>query len=401
MYDPHRWNEYYIYDGEIIDDVKDDGFILLSETAIRNEANAFFGFSNKNNSKIENNQGSSTGGSPSNPGTSGNNSTLRMGSQGEEVKRLQNLLINKGYSCGKYGADGDFGQGTYDAVIAFQKANKLEQDGVVGSDTWAALNGIPVSENNKTINIDISNILYDINKAPSKYAISTQIKLLDLSEQWLNAATQSERVNIESKIKDIRDNTDDSVVLRLFQKAINELVGEGLVTGSILIMAGVSQYDLDKRLDNLLAARETYIAGQVKNIEINDSSNVRVYGAEGTINERITIGKSGEVVIQDSNKTLFLNFGDKQRANDFLIKRLSQGMGDVSIKSFEVPKEFFDKINAEAVLESEVSKFPGRPLRVDITKAENQFGLRSEQIKILEKEIIRGSGKVSKGVIIK
>ncbi|MDS0526633.1 SH3 domain-containing protein [Clostridium sp. SHJSY1] len=148
VYDPHRWNEYYIYDGEIIDDVKDDGFILLSETAIRNEANAFFGFSNKNNSKIDNGQGSSTGGStssgsnPSNPGTSVSDSTiLRMGSKGEEVKRLQNLLISKGYSCGPYGADGDFGQGTYDAVVAFQKANSLEQDGVVGTDTWAALNG--------------------------------------------------------------------------------------------------------------------------------------------------------------------------------------------------------------------------------------------------------------------
>ncbi|MDS0526553.1 peptidoglycan-binding protein [Clostridium sp. SHJSY1] len=151
VYDPHCWNEYYKYDGEIIDDVKDDGFILLSETAIRNEAIELFGFSNKNNSKIDNGQGSSTGGSTSNPGTSGssseNNSTLRMGSQGEEVKKLQNLLISKGYSCGPYGADGDFGQGTYDAVVAFQKANKLEQDGVVGSDTWAALNGSSGSGN--------------------------------------------------------------------------------------------------------------------------------------------------------------------------------------------------------------------------------------------------------------
>ncbi|MDS0526629.1 peptidoglycan-binding protein [Clostridium sp. SHJSY1] len=53
-----------------------------------------------------------------------NNSTLRMGSQGEEVKKLQNLLISKGYSCGPYGADGDFGQGTYDAVVALKQYQK-------------------------------------------------------------------------------------------------------------------------------------------------------------------------------------------------------------------------------------------------------------------------------------
>lgn len=36
VYDPHYWNENYQYDEEIIDDIKDDGFILLSETVIRN-----------------------------------------------------------------------------------------------------------------------------------------------------------------------------------------------------------------------------------------------------------------------------------------------------------------------------------------------------------------------------
>lgn len=66
---------------------------------------------------------------------------LRLGSKGEAVRNLQNLLISKGYSCGASGADGDFGQGTYNAVVAFQKANGLDADGIVGPATWAALNG--------------------------------------------------------------------------------------------------------------------------------------------------------------------------------------------------------------------------------------------------------------------
>ena len=66
---------------------------------------------------------------------------MKVGSKGEAVRNLQNLLISKGYSCGASGADGDFGQGTYNAVVAFQKVNGLDADGVVGPATWAALNG--------------------------------------------------------------------------------------------------------------------------------------------------------------------------------------------------------------------------------------------------------------------
>jgi len=64
---------------------------------------------------------------------------LQKGSKGEQVKTLQRLLIMLGYSCGSAGVDGDFGNGTLNAVIAYQKANKLSADGIVGKDTWTAL----------------------------------------------------------------------------------------------------------------------------------------------------------------------------------------------------------------------------------------------------------------------
>lgn len=64
---------------------------------------------------------------------------LAKGSKGQQVKSLQLLLIGYGHSCGSAGADGDFGSGTYNAVIAFQKKKKLEADGIVGTKTWNAL----------------------------------------------------------------------------------------------------------------------------------------------------------------------------------------------------------------------------------------------------------------------
>jgi peptidoglycan hydrolase-like protein with peptidoglycan-binding domain len=67
---------------------------------------------------------------------------LRLGSKGALVTELQEKLIARGYSCGASGADGDFGNGTYNAVISFQTANGLSADGIVGPMTWDALNGL-------------------------------------------------------------------------------------------------------------------------------------------------------------------------------------------------------------------------------------------------------------------
>lgn len=62
---------------------------------------------------------------------------LRTGSRGDAVRKLQELLNAKGYTCGS--VDGIFGSKTYAAVLAFQKANGLAADGIVGSLTWAKL----------------------------------------------------------------------------------------------------------------------------------------------------------------------------------------------------------------------------------------------------------------------
>ena len=59
--------------------------------------------------------------------------TLYNGSRGEEVRELQQALIDLGYLKGT--ADGIFGNKTEIAVRKFQKANKLSVDGLAGSST--------------------------------------------------------------------------------------------------------------------------------------------------------------------------------------------------------------------------------------------------------------------------
>jgi peptidoglycan hydrolase-like protein with peptidoglycan-binding domain len=64
-------------------------------------------------------------------------SILRQGSKGSAVSELQQLLQSKGFYSGKI--DGDFGVGTTNAVLKFQKENGLLPDGIVGSASWAKL----------------------------------------------------------------------------------------------------------------------------------------------------------------------------------------------------------------------------------------------------------------------
>lgn len=64
---------------------------------------------------------------------------LRNGMEGADVKELQSLLIQLDYDLGKWGADGDFGDATEFAVIAFQRKMKIGVDGEVGPETLKAL----------------------------------------------------------------------------------------------------------------------------------------------------------------------------------------------------------------------------------------------------------------------
>lgn len=68
----------------------------------------------------------------------------KLGSKGEEVRKIQEELKSLGFYKGPI--DGDFGGGTEAGVRAFQKANGLDVDGKVGPQTWKALLGSKIPE---------------------------------------------------------------------------------------------------------------------------------------------------------------------------------------------------------------------------------------------------------------
>ena len=74
--------------------------------------------------------------------------TLRKGSTGNDVTELQNTLLRLKYQLPKYGADGDFGAETETAVKKFQTDNDLDVDGIVGKQTFAAIDKL--TEETKT-----------------------------------------------------------------------------------------------------------------------------------------------------------------------------------------------------------------------------------------------------------
>lgn len=74
------------------------------------------------------------GKAPESTGAGG--SSLSKGSRGTKVSALQARLVELGYVVK---VDGDFGNRTRDAVLAFQADNDLPTSGVVDDDTWEVL----------------------------------------------------------------------------------------------------------------------------------------------------------------------------------------------------------------------------------------------------------------------
>lgn len=124
-------------------------------------------------------------------------STLRYGSEGNEVTTLQNRLIALGYLAGS--ADGKFGRDTKSAVIAFQKANGLSADGVVGTDTSTKLYASNVVSNTvsstQTLRVgavsdavrDMQNRLITLGylengEADGKFGVKTSLALIEFQK---------------------------------------------------------------------------------------------------------------------------------------------------------------------------------------------------------------------------
>lgn len=67
---------------------------------------------------------------------------LTKGMRRDAVKAMQQLLIANGYKLPRYGADGDFGGETEQALTKYQNDKGLTADGKCGPATWSALLGV-------------------------------------------------------------------------------------------------------------------------------------------------------------------------------------------------------------------------------------------------------------------
>lgn len=139
-----------------------DGIVGPQTCNKLNSGNTTSDTQSTNNTTQQNTTGTSTSLSCSN--------TLRRGSTGDSVSKLQKTL-NEKVGCNLQ-VDGSFGIATESCVIAFQKSNGLQADGVVGPQTCNSLNG--KSELKESVAPTISkNVFYvnasdvNIRKGPS------------------------------------------------------------------------------------------------------------------------------------------------------------------------------------------------------------------------------------------
>ena len=64
---------------------------------------------------------------------------IRYGAVSVYVTIMQALLISKGFSCGRYGADGEYGPDTKNGLYQFQQINGITEDCVCDEQTWSLL----------------------------------------------------------------------------------------------------------------------------------------------------------------------------------------------------------------------------------------------------------------------
>ena len=136
-------------------------------------------------------------------------SQISMGSAGEDVKKLQTLLNEKGYSLD---VDGIFGAKTQAAVKDYQSKNALQVDGIAGKNTWSSLVAAPAAETPKpTYEVSdeaaaLSQQLAALqDKKPADYAFSQQGQWQEIIDKILNREDFSYDLNADALYQHYKD----------------------------------------------------------------------------------------------------------------------------------------------------------------------------------------------------
>lgn len=134
--------------------------------------------------------------------------TLQMNNRSDNVKKMQQRLIELGY-LDDGDADGAFGRQTYNAVRAFQKANGLNVDGIAGATTLTHLYEDP-------------NVIANPNKTPEPAATDTPVPA---------AATEPQFADTDSTIEPPVSTAEPTASPTPDPNALTEMSSASIVLG--------------------------------------------------------------------------------------------------------------------------------------------------------------------------
>ena len=147
--------------------------------------------------------------------------TLKRGATGEDVVRMQQMLIQLGYLTGS--ADGDFGSLTHHAVVQFQAVNGLSADGIAGSKTLTLLYSGDALDASKAPEMDYLTLVNRDNPLGKNYAPPELVKIEDVIPSSI----------LKVKYKGTRANRTATEALgRMLEDAVEQGIGDWQVSSA-------------------------------------------------------------------------------------------------------------------------------------------------------------------------
>lgn len=171
---------------------------------------------------------------------------LAKGDTGSEVTVMQTKLIACGFSCGNAGADGDFGSGTYGAVVAFQKYafpnNSSEWDGQYGPKTKAKLEALYTSKTN-SMKKSVDEIAREV--------IAGKWSSGDERKEKLKSAGYDYQT-VQNKVNELLGGSAKKSVTEIAKEVIAGWWGNGTERRAKIEKAGYSYSEVQKTVNALL-----------------------------------------------------------------------------------------------------------------------------------------------------
>lgn len=139
--------------------------------------------------------------------------TLKKGMSGEDVKKLQQALIDLGYLTDQ--ADGAFGSNTHSAVVMFQAVNGLSADGLAGKKTQDVLYSGHALSADQAPEMDYLILVNRENKLDKNYAPTDLVNIADVIPASVlkvkYKGTKANRTAAEALGRMLEDAIDDGV----------------------------------------------------------------------------------------------------------------------------------------------------------------------------------------------